>query len=79
MRRFPPIASIQAVLRRLTADRPGLSQRRRALAAGCLALPVLLLRPWPPLRWLPGWCVGGLLLWALAEVLLWQWRPRRWR
>jgi hypothetical protein len=53
--------------------------RRRAAAVAVAALLVWLLRPWPPLQALPGWVVGGLLLWALVEVLLWQWRPRRWR
>ncbi len=58
---------------------PGALQRRRALLAAVLAGLVLVLRPLPPLRALPGWCVGGLLLWALAEALLWLWRPHRWR
>jgi hypothetical protein len=49
------------------------------LAAAALAILVLLLRPWPPMLWLPGWCVGGLGLWALVEMMLWIWRPRRWR
>jgi hypothetical protein len=40
---------------------------------------VLLLRPWMPFLLLPGWVVGGLLLWAVLELLLWIWRPRRWR
>jgi len=49
------------------------------VAAAGLSLLVLLLRPWPPFRSLPGWGVGGLLLWATAEAVLLQWRPRRWR
>jgi hypothetical protein len=44
-----------------------------------LAAVALLLRPWPPLLWLPGWCVGALVLWAIAEGLIGLWRPRRWR
>jgi MFS superfamily sulfate permease-like transporter len=58
---------------------PGSRQRRRALLAAALALAVLLLRPWPPFSWLPGWVVGGLLLWALLELCVWVWWPRRWR
>ena len=79
MRRFLPFDSLRASLRSWGADRPGVGQRRRAAVVVVAALLVLLLRPWPPLQGLPGWCVGGLLLWALVEVLLWQWRPRRWR
>jgi hypothetical protein len=79
MSRFLPIANLRAALRSWGADRPGVGQRRRAAAATAAALLVALLRPWPPFQALPGWCVGGLLLWALVEVLLWQWRPRRWR
>jgi len=60
-------------------DLPGASQRRRALAAAVLAALALLLRPWPPFLWLPGWCVGALLLWAVLEAWRWSWRPRRWR
>ena len=48
----------------------------RVLAAAGL---VLLLRPWWPLIWLPGWVVGLLLLWAVLELLRWIWWPRRWR
>jgi hypothetical protein len=79
MSRFLPIASLRAAMRSWGADRPGVAQRRRATAVAVAALLVWLLRPWPLLQALPGWCVGGLLLWALVEVLLWQWRPRRWR
>jgi hypothetical protein len=46
-----------------------------AAAAGL----VLLLRPWPPFLWMPGWGVGLLLLWAVAELLRWLWWPVRWR
>jgi hypothetical protein len=38
-----------------------------------------LLRPWRPFQWLPGWVVGGLLLWAVLELLRCTWRPQRWR
>jgi hypothetical protein len=46
--------------------------------AAALAGLVLLLRPWPPFQWLPGWVVGLLLLWAVVELLRWLWWPRRW-
>jgi hypothetical protein len=58
---------------------PGAEQRRRALLAAVLAALALLLRPWPPFLWLPGWCVGGLLLWALVALLRCLYWPRRWR
>ncbi|WP_094555316.1 hypothetical protein [Synechococcus sp. 1G10] len=58
---------------------PGAAGRRRALLALGLAMVAYLLRPLGPLRWLPGWVVGGLLLWAVVELLRWAWRPRRWR
>jgi len=38
----------------------------------------IMLRPWPPFLWLPGW-VGVLLLWMVAELLAWLCWPRRWR
>jgi hypothetical protein len=28
---------------------------------------------------LPGWLVGGVLLWAVVELVFWAWWPRRWR
>jgi hypothetical protein len=65
--------------RSLRLDLPGAGQRRRCQLALLLAALVLLLRPWSPLRWLPGWWVGGLLLWAISELVIWAWRPRRWR
>ena len=77
--RFRQASALPAALRPLLLDLPGAGQRRRALAAVVLAILVLLLRPWPPMLWLPGWGVGGLALWALVEVVLWLWRPRRWR
>jgi MFS superfamily sulfate permease-like transporter len=49
------------------------------VAAAGLAVLAVLLRPWPPFQALPGWCLAALLLWAVIEALLWQWRPRRWR
>ncbi|MFN5193771.1 MAG: hypothetical protein ACK5E6_05000 [Cyanobacteriota bacterium] len=58
---------------------PGAPQRRRAWAVALLAGGVLLLRPWPPFLWLPGWLVGLLLLWALVEWVGCLWWPRRWR
>ncbi|MEB3255723.1 MAG: hypothetical protein VKJ05_04975 [Synechococcaceae cyanobacterium] len=63
----------------LLAHLPGAAQRRRALALAALAGLVLLLRPWPPFQWLPGWVVGLLLLAAVEELLRWLWWPRRWR
>ena len=27
---------------------------------------------------LPGWLVGLVLLWAVVELMLWAWWPRRW-
>jgi hypothetical protein len=78
LQRFPFV--LLPVLRRgWLGDLPGAAQRRRALAAAVLAALALLLRPWPPFQWLPGWCVGGLLLWAVLEAWRWSWRPRRWR
>jgi hypothetical protein len=56
---------------------PGARQRRRLLLAWLAATLVFLLRPWPPFQWLPGWCVGLLLLWAIAELVGWLWWPQR--
>ena len=58
---------------------PGGAQRLRALRVAALAGLVLLLRPWVPFSWLPGWVVGTLLLWALVELCRWVWWPQRWR
>jgi len=77
--RLPIPSALREALQPLGGDLPGEGQRRRAAAAAGLALLVLLLRPWPPFRSLPGWGVGGLLLWATTEAVLLQWRPRRWR
>jgi hypothetical protein len=73
--RLPPLPSLPPLLDNL----PGARQRRRALAVAAAAGLVLLMRPWPPFLWLPGWCVGLLLLWAVAELLRWLWWPVRWR
>lgn len=78
-RTFLKTEPLRAALRSWRPDRPGAWQRRRVACAALLAGMALLLRPWPPFQWLPGWCVGGLLLWAVIEALLWQWRPHRWR
>lgn len=56
---------------------PGAGQRRRLLIAWLLAAATVLLRPWPPFQWLPGWCVGLLLLWAIGELVGWLWWPQR--
>ncbi|MFM7732095.1 MAG: hypothetical protein ACKO6F_01230 [Cyanobium sp.] len=61
----------------LFSSLPGAGQRRWALRQLALAALVLLLRPWPPFLWLPGWVVGLLLLWAVAELLRWLWWPQR--
>ncbi len=72
--RLPP-----AWLPPLLCDLPGAGQRRRALTLAALAGLAVALRSWPPFLWLPGWVVGLLLLLAVAELLRWLWRPRRWR
>ena len=56
---------------------PGAARRRRVLLACVAAAGAWLLRPWPPLQWLPGWSIGLLLLWALAELVAWLWAPQR--
>ena len=71
IRRLPPVSPLLTTL-------PGAEQRRRALQLLAASALVLLLRPWPPFLWLPGWVVGALLLWAAAELLRWLWWPRRW-
>ena len=73
--RLPLLPSLPPLLH----DLPGARQRRRTLAVAAAAALVLLLRPWPPFLLLPGWCVGLLLLWAVAELLRWLWWPVRWR
>ena len=57
---------------------PGARQRRRALTVWAVTGLVMVLRSAWPLRLLPGWCVGLLLLWAVLELLRWLWWPRRW-
>ncbi len=71
--RLPPFPSLPPLLSTL----PGARQRRRSLQVAAAAALVLLLRPWPPFLWLPGWCVGLLLLWAVLGLLRWFWWPSR--
>ena len=58
---------------------PGWQQRRRLLQVWALAGLLMVFRAQWPLRLLPGWLVGAVLLWAVLELLLWTWWPRRWR
>ena len=58
---------------------PGWRQRRRVLQLWAMLAAVLLLRSFWPVRLVPGWWVGALLLWAVAELLRCCWWPRRWR
>ena len=58
---------------------PGWRQRRRLLQVWALAGLLMLLRSHWPLRLPPGWLVGGVLLWAVLELVCWAWWPRRWR
>ena len=69
--RLPPLPPYLSSL-------PGATQRLRALRVLAAAGLVLVLRPWWPLIWLPGWVVGLLLLWAVWELVRWIWWPRRW-
>jgi hypothetical protein len=62
----------------LLSTLPGARQRRRTLEVAAAAGLATLLRPWPPFQWLPGWCIGLLLLWAVLELVRWLWWPRRW-
>ncbi|MFN5698702.1 MAG: hypothetical protein ACK486_16935 [Cyanobacteriota bacterium] len=74
---MPPF-SLPLTLPPLLGRLPGAAQRRRTIVVVVVAMLVFLLRPLPPLAALPGWVVGGLLLWAALELLRWLWRPRRW-
>lgn len=73
--RLPPLPPLPPGLTTL----PGWQQRRRALQVLAAAGLVMLLRPYWPLVFLPGWVVGALLIWAVFELLRWAWWPRRWR
>ncbi|MCS5697963.1 hypothetical protein NZK32_02745 [Cyanobium sp. FGCU-52] len=78
--RLPRLPSLQLTwLPPLLRDLPGAGQRRRALTLAALAGLAVVLRPWPPFLWLPGWLVGLLLLLSVAALLRWLWRPHRWR
>jgi len=70
--RLPPLPPSLTLL-------PGWRQRRRLWMVWGLAGLLILWRPLWPLRLLPGWFVGSVLLWAVVELLLWAWWPRRWR
>lgn len=79
------MAQLQRLLQRLPrpplpaalTQLPGWRQRQRALRVWAAAGLLLWLRPLLPLRLLPGWLVGLVLVWALLELLLWLWWPRR--
>ena len=58
---------------------PGAGQCRRLLALVLAVALVLLLRPYWPLIFLPGWTIGALLLWTVIELLRLAWWPQRWR
>ena len=68
-----PKPALPATLREL----PGWQQRQRALRVWAGAGLLMLLRPYLPLRLLPGWLVGLVLVWALLELLVWLWWPSR--
>ena len=74
-----PMGQLQRLRDRFADHLPGSSQRQRALRVWAGAGLLMLLRPHWPLRLLPGWLVGLVLVWALLELLLWLWWPRRWR
>jgi hypothetical protein len=76
---LPPIRDRlpKLVLPAALTSLPGWRQRQRALRVWAAAGLLMVLRPYLPLRLLPGWLVGGLLVWALVELLLWLWWPRR--
>jgi hypothetical protein len=58
---------------------PGAEQRLRLLRVWAAAGLLMVMRSLWPLRLLPGWVVGLLLVWALLETLRWLWWPRRYR
>lgn len=58
---------------------PGAKQRLRLLRVWAAAGLLMVMRSLWPLRLLPGWVVGLLLVWALLETLRWLWWPRRYR
>lgn len=76
---LPPIRDRlpRLVLPAALTSLPGWRQRQRALRVWAAAGMLMVLRPHLPLRLLPGWLVGALLVWALVELLLWLWWPRR--
>ncbi|MEY4297932.1 MAG: hypothetical protein RLZZ423_1111 [Cyanobacteriota bacterium] len=76
---MPRLPRLLTPLPPLLTTLPGWRQRRRVLQLWAVAGTLWLLRPLWPVRLLPGWVVGALLLWAIAELLLCCWRPRRWR
>ena len=74
LRLLPSLPPLPSELSQL----PGWRQRRRTLQLWALAGLLLVLRPLWPIRLLPGWLLGAVLLWAVVELLLCCWRPRRW-
>lgn len=75
---LPQLPRLPALPPELTSL-PGWRQRRRVLLLWALAAGLLVLRQQWPVLLLPGWVVGGLLLWAVLELLRCCWWPRRWR
>jgi len=75
----PAVERLQAALPASLTSLPGWQQRHRALRVWAAAGLLMVLRPLWPLRLLPGWLVGLLLVWGLLELLIWLWWPRRWR
>jgi len=75
----PAVERLHAALPASLTRLPGWQQRQRALRVWAAAGLLMVLRPLWPLRLLPGWLVGLLLVWGLLELLIWLWWPRRWR
>jgi len=75
----PAVRRLSEALPPALTSLPGYQQRQRALRVWAGAGLLLLLRSLWPLRLLPGWLVGLVLVWALLELLVWLWWPRRWR